>query len=186
MLTGLHATISWIHLAACKLVAIDFLDECNNAWASADIGIQFGLPRLISEPASHSISNSCCEWACRKHRTRANLVQKGDQKPSHVGCKGWSVIPKCLEYVDYSKIFVLPVSHMLLHGVVPGFWKYLLQKVPRGQPRPACVLTGKTQRIMQARAKEVVYTADFGGPPRYPLLYLDSGSCDPCIQFIAC
>lgn len=93
-------------------------------------------------------------------------MQTGKQKPSHVGCNGWSAIPKRLEYVDYSRIFILPVAHMLLHGLVPGFWKYLLQKVSRGEARPAYVLSNKTQRVMQQRAKEVVYTADFGGPPR--------------------
>ena len=55
---------------------------------------------------------------------------------------------------------------MLLLGVVPGFWKYLLKTVPSGEPRPAYVLSSKAQRAMQAQSKEVIYTADFGGRPR--------------------
>ena len=117
---------------------------------------------LFNSPAQTELV-SC---ARSMHRTRANLVQSGQKKPSHVGCNGWCAIPRRLHYIDYSTIFVLPVAHMLLLGLVKGFWKLLLQTIPRGEQRPAYVINGKTRRVMSQRAKEVVYTADYGGPPR--------------------
>ena len=47
--------------------------------------------RLVS--SQHPYITLTAIDCCRMHRTRADLVQKGKQKPSRVGCNGWSLIP---------------------------------------------------------------------------------------------
>ena len=96
---------------------------------------------------------------------RAQLVEDGVKLPEDVGCNGLSPIPDFLDYVDYSAIWVLPSAHMLLHGVGKSLWKFLLQTVPQGQPRPIYVLDNGIRRILQARAQEIDCTADFGRRP---------------------
>lgn len=62
---------------------------------------------------------------------RAELVRIGEKLPEDVGCHGMSPIPAMLDYVDYSTIWVLPIAHMLLHGVGRSLWNLLLMKVLR-------------------------------------------------------
>ena len=63
----------------------------------------------------------------------------------------------------------MPVALTLLHGVVASFWKYVLQHVSKGEPRPGYVIPKKSQKVMEARSKEITYTADFGRPYRSAL-----------------
>lgn len=42
------------------------------------------------------------------------------------GIKGWDIFTKNLVYVCYTNLFVLPTYHMLLYGVVKGFWNKAL------------------------------------------------------------
>ena len=93
---------------------------------------------------------------------RAELVRSGEKLPEDVGCHGLSPVPAVLDYIDYSTIWVLPVAHMMLHGVGKSLWKLLLVTVPRGQPRPAYALSGTTRHLLQARAQEIDCIADFG------------------------
>ena len=83
-----------------------------------------------------------------------------------MGCNGLAAIPAMLGYVDYSAIWVLPIAHILLFGVVAGLWKFFLLHVPRGQPRPPYALSNPTRRLIQARSQEIDVTADFGRPCR--------------------
>ena len=99
---------------------------------------------------------------CRQHMERARLVQNGKKRPEDVGCHGMSPFAAVLEYLDCSCVWVLPVAHMLLHGVGKSLWKILLTTVPRGEPKPPYVLASSTRRLLQARAQEIDCTADFG------------------------
>ena len=93
----------------------------------------------------------------------------GQKLPGDLGCNVVSPIPDMLDYVDYSAIWVLPVAHLLLHGVVATYWKMMLFHVQRGESRPPYALPNATRRLLQARGAEIEVTADFGRPYRQAL-----------------
>ena len=61
-----------------------------------------------------------CERAMRVENdcTEANIRD--------LGCHGLSPAVRHLDYVDYNNLFVVPICHAVLYGIVKSFWKLLL------------------------------------------------------------
>ena len=59
---------------------------------------------------------------------RALCMEEGgtEAMARELGCHGLSPAVRYLDYVDYNNLFVVPMCHALLYGVVKGFWKLLL------------------------------------------------------------
>lgn len=49
--------------------------------------------------------------------------------PQKAGRRGSCAIIRALKYTHYANLFVVPVAHGLLLGLVKGFWNALLKKV---------------------------------------------------------
>jgi hypothetical protein len=90
---------------------------------------------------------------------RAAVVDYGDRLPADVGSHGTSPFVRELDYVNYTNLFVVPVAHAGLLGVVKDFWYHLLQT---GRNVPAYVLSTEARRVLQERAACLVPTGDFG------------------------
>ena len=67
-----------------------------------------------------------------EQRVRADLVERGQESPKDMGCHGWSPPMRHLNYLDYNNLWIIPMSHALVYGVVKGFWKLLLTPPPSG------------------------------------------------------
>ncbi|GMH35008.1 hypothetical protein BSKO_02869 [Bryopsis sp. KO-2023] len=93
---------------------------------------------------------------------RATLVRDHGGDPQVQGCKGVSVIPETIPYVSYTNIWVLPIAHALLYGVVANFMNYVLQPTGRSETCPPHVVTLEQRRTMKSRQEDLVLTSEFG------------------------
>ena len=136
---------------------------------------------------------------------RALLVQgkKGGQKKkaaSQQGCNGLSAIPE-IEYVSYSNIWVAPVIHMLLYGVVAEFLRHVLcvkgskskQAAARAEEQgdeAAAVSAGvgrmddEGKKRVAQRAGDIRLTSDFGRTYKDITKYLNSYKMEDFLHFV--
>jgi hypothetical protein len=90
---------------------------------------------------------------------RAIVVDGGGHLPTDQGCHGTSPFVEALDYVDYNNLFVVPIAHAGLLGVVKDFWNHVLQVGKSAEWYTVC---GEARRVLQGRASCVVPTCDFG------------------------
>ena len=65
------------------------------------------------------------------------MVEYKEAKPKKAGRWGFCAIIRALAYTYYANLFVVPVAHALLLGLVKGFWNALLKKVRDASPLDA-------------------------------------------------
>lgn len=92
---------------------------------------------------------------------RAEAVDTQQALPNDVGCHGTSPFVKQLEYVDYNNLFVVPIAHAGLLGVVKDFWCHVL-KVGKQQQGEWFVISAEARKVLQSRAAGLIPTCDFG------------------------
>lgn len=63
------------------------------------------------------------------HMKIAKLVEARKVTPKKAGRRGVSAIIRALPYTHYANLFVVPVAHALLLGIVKTFWNTVLAKV---------------------------------------------------------
>ena len=80
-----------------------------------------------------------------QHCAIARMVESGQAQPKKAGRRGFCAIIRALAYTHYADLFVVPVAHALLLGLVKGFWNALLKTV-RGGCDHAC------RRVVPCRA----------------------------------
>jgi hypothetical protein len=101
---------------------------------------------------------------------RAAAVDQGLMLPTEVGSHGTSPFVAKLGYVDYNNLFVVPVAHAGLLGVVKDFWSHLLtpdqqkKKKKRGRDDSSgwFRISAEARRVMASREAALVATCDFG------------------------
>lgn len=52
---------------------------------------------------------------------------RDEEKLQHFGIKGYDVFTRHLVYTNFNNLYVLPTYHLMLHGVVRGYWKRALE-----------------------------------------------------------
>lgn len=114
----------------------------------------------------------CTHLSSAMQQARANLVEGTTRDaegqpvepahPSDMGCSGTSAFAAHLDYVDYNNLFVVPIAHAGLCGVVKDFWKLVLSTSARGQPTPWYQLSTWAKDVIKQREGECVATLDFG------------------------
>jgi hypothetical protein len=57
---------------------------------------------------------------------QANAEPPAQRDPSDMGSLGSSIFMRELDYCDYNNLFVVPIAHAGLCGVVKDFWKAVL------------------------------------------------------------
>lgn len=67
---------------------------------------------------------------------------------------------------SYKDVWVLPLAHAALLGVVKAFCNLLFATTPKGQQAPWFVVPSATRRLIQQRAQEITLTSDFNRPYR--------------------
>lgn len=102
---------------------------------------------------------------------RADVVDARQALPTDVGCHGTSPFVEQLQYVDYNNLFVVPVAHAGLLGVVKDFWCHVLkvgskkrQRQQQQQQRQQewWVISTEARKVLQQRAAGLAATCDFG------------------------
>lgn len=103
-----------------------------------------------------------------QQRARAEAMDNlaRPQDFSVFGCHGTSPLVKHLDYVDYCNVWLVPIAHAFLFGLVKDFWSLLLSKSKRGEAVPWYQLPSKARQIMAKRAESIVVTCDFNRPYR--------------------
>jgi hypothetical protein len=84
---------------------------------------------------------------------------------SDLGCHGTSPIVSALWYVDYNNLFIVPIAHAGLLGLVKGFWSLLLAPRPgkkEEQEEKWWLVSPEHRRLMAERAAHLTPTCDFG------------------------
>ena len=82
------------------------------------------------------------------------------------GCHETSPLVKHLSYVHYCNVWLVPIAHAFLFGLVKDFWKLLLSTSKRGQAVPWYQLSNKSKKLMVTRGKAISVTCDFNRPYR--------------------
>jgi hypothetical protein len=84
--------------------------------------------------------------------------------PKEAGCTGRCLFVKHLSYVDHNNLFLVPVAHTFLFGIVKKFWGLLLPKAPTkvDKDQQWRVLKSKERELMHERAANITATLEFG------------------------
>lgn len=118
-----------------------------------------------------------------------------------LGCTGLSIIPEILPYVSYGSVWVVPVIHTLLYGVVAEFVRHMLRsKGSKGTTALAAAnavgnstaaeralvgtLPAAALRTMSARAADVQPPSDYGRPYRDIVKYINSYLMEDWMHFV--
>lgn len=122
---------------------------------------------------------------------------------SQEGCNGISVLPQLLPYVSYNNLWVAPVIHMLLYGVVSDFWRHSLQvkgsksqvAIQRAEltgdtaglaATSVGVLSAEQKRLISSRAAHIQLTTDFGRAYRDVVEHFNSYKMEELLHFVEC
>ena len=70
------------------------------------------------------------------HQHRAELLandkgKKGDEAHKYYGCKGEPLLSQILLYVCLDTLFLVPIAHALLYGVIASFVGYAYRKIAK-------------------------------------------------------
>lgn len=117
-----------------------------------------GAPKQEAYAGSQALSEE-------QMHLRAQLAAAGGN-PSQLGAHGPSTFIQKLPYARYSTLWLLPVCHSLLLGLVKDFWNLLLCKKQQGQPYPWYAIRPEHRRLLQKRGPGITITNDFTRPYR--------------------
>eukprot|EP00198_Chlamydomonas_reinhardtii_P014401 XP_001703738.1 predicted protein [Chlamydomonas reinhardtii] len=99
------------------------------------------------------------------HMDRAQVVESNHDLASALGCHGISCIAKELSYIDMNNVWVVPIAHAALFGVIKKFWHFVLGESVK-KAESDFVLSVEARRRMTARASHFIITNDFNRPYR--------------------
>ena len=93
---------------------------------------------------------------------RAKAVDQNKVLPTDVGSHGTSPFVRGLDYVDYNNLFVVPIAHAGLLGVVKDFWYHVLKATGKNATAEWFTISNEARRVMSSREACLVPTCDFG------------------------
>ncbi|GLI64632.1 hypothetical protein VaNZ11_007950 [Volvox africanus] len=132
----------------------------------ADVNCIFDgvIPDMENAPLSARCGDPRIMVSHEMHLKRAALAMKDPQWTGIVGCKGLSPIIRELDYCNYNDVFVVPVAHAALFGVIKRFWNTILGKL--GRHVMDYTILGPQRKIMAQRASHIITTNDLNRPYR--------------------
>lgn len=92
-------------------------------------------PQPLSSPDVEGgmyMDDACLKLTHEQYCRLARLVETKQAQPQKAGRRGLCAIIKALKYTHYANLFVVPMAHSLLLGLLKGFWNALLKKVREG------------------------------------------------------
>lgn len=98
-----------------------------------------------------------------QHMSRARAVAAGTADPKVEGRNGLSCVPDIVEYVSYSNVWVLPVAHCILYGIVASYVDYIFRAPTRVNGMfPDDVIVPENRQHVRARALHIFVPSDYG------------------------
>lgn len=98
------------------------------------------------------------------------------------GAKDASIVLQILKYCSYKNLFLVPVAHTLLFGVVKSFITCILRN-PEGA-HPGTFLTKAARKTIQERGKHVGSASDFGRKYKDVVVYKASFTMEEWLHFV--
>jgi hypothetical protein len=127
----------------------------------------------------------------KAQEARAELVELGLGDPKKEGCHGESVICKELRYTSYNNLWLLPLAHALLYGIIKTLIAHLLRPTKEKESKRAMLLLDgadfldlSARRIMEERGKHVCVPSDYGRQYKCVVQYHNSYKMEDWFHFV--
>lgn len=108
------------------------------------------------------------------------------------GCNGLSLVIEKLPYADYNNIWIIPIAHTLLFGLVASFVSHIFRPVnsdkedavhgPRVQVEPP--VPTAMRNIIEQRGKDLFVPSEFGRKYKSVLQYRGSYTMEDWLHFV--
>lgn len=95
-------------------------------------------------------------------RERHKRVAAAPDSARAEGCTGACCVHEMLDYVSPNNLYVLPVAHSLLYGVVQAFVSHILRPVKFARKGVADIVSLASRKLMREMAAYILVTSDFG------------------------
>lgn len=136
-----------------------------NKPADINTALNVLLPPDCQMPETALCGDSRIRISHAHHMDRAQVVESNHDLASALGCHGISCIAKELSYIDMNNVWVVPIAHAALFGVIKKFWHFVLGESVK-KAESDFVLSVEARRRMTARASHFIITNDFNRPYR--------------------
>lgn len=158
----------------CWLQSVREQGDSANWWRGylrrAPAGDYYGADRPSTAPPPFFSYAGASQLSDADQRSRAARVPTGGVDPRCVGAHGPSPLVHGIAYLTHD-VFLLPVMHACLLGLVKDFLALIFSTGKRGEARPWYRIPTWGRAVMVARAQHLRLTDDFGRP------YLDVVNC---------
>lgn len=141
------------------------------------------LDKNLKEPCYGKCGDLDVLMTDERQHERAAAVGRNEYQPNQVGCHGRSPVIEALPYTSYTNLWVLPIGHALLFGVIKDFLGLLLQKGKNGSERPWYSIPTWARHVMTSRATQITTTNDFGRPYRDVVLQRGNWTMEDYLHF---
>lgn len=103
-----------------------------------------------------------------------------------MGARGQCIITTLLPYTSFSNLFIVPVAHALLYGVVKSFITFIFQKVNdlKKLVGPEFILNTRGRKVIKSRSPCISVTTDFGRKYKCVLQYHNSYRMEDFLHFV--
>lgn len=124
----------------------------------------YAQPALTARGCRSKVGDRGLPYTDEEQRSRDALVDADPEKykPEFFGTRGTSVFVKELSYVSPNSLWLLPVAHALISGVLPRFWGLVLATFKKEETPPAYVANRQQRKVMRERAKDISVPFDIG------------------------
>jgi hypothetical protein len=101
---------------------------------------------------------------------------------SELGARGYSIIRQVLKYVSYNNLWLVPVAHTLLYGLVKSFIGFLLRPIDSN----VNIISPENRKLMQKRGHHIFVNTDFGRKYKCVVKYSGSFRMEDWQHFVEC
>ncbi len=103
-----------------------------------------------------------------------------------MGARGQCIITAMLPYTSFNNLFVVPVAHALLYGVVKSFICFIFQKVDdlKKVVDPQLIVKSRERQLIRSRSPFMGVTTDFGRKYKCVLKYHNSYRMEDFLHFV--
>jgi hypothetical protein len=116
------------------------------------------------------------------HRGKEVDADPKKNTPRSNGCKGSSFVINQIPYASYNNLWVVPVAHCILYGVVSDFCKYLFCDSP--DSKDPYVVQPAERKLISARENHVRLPTDAGRPYRDIVKNVNNFKIEEWLHFV--
>lgn len=121
------------------------------------------------------------------HTCVATPTCSGESEPRNEGCHGMSPVVELLPYVDYNNVWIVPVGHCLLFGVVSNFISHIFRPGKRfADPSkyPPDMVPHAQRDTIEKRGQHFTVPSEFGRKYKSVIHYRRSYTMEDWLHFV--